>query len=98
MTRIRFDGSWAHPPLSRSGATPRGEVQRIPLAPSSPVAKSKTKRLCLRIMELLMKVSIFGLAVAAATLSTVAIAAKVSPLGAAPPSGSGLPTGQCIRS
>ena len=45
-----------------------------------------------------MKVSIFALAATAATLSTVAIAAKVSPLGDAPARGTGLPTGQCIRS
>ena len=44
MTRIRFDGSWAHPPLSRLSAAPRGELQGIPLDASSPVSKWKTKR------------------------------------------------------
>jgi hypothetical protein len=39
-------------------------------------------------------------AAAASTLamSTSAVADRPSPLGAAPPSGTGLPTGQCIRS
>ena len=45
-----------------------------------------------------MKVSIIALAATVATLSTVAIAAKVSPLGDAPARGTGLPAGQCIRS
>lgn len=45
-----------------------------------------------------MKHSIIVLAAAAVTLSTAAIAAKVSPLGPPPPKGTGLPTGQCIRS
>ena len=38
-----------------------------------------------------MKVSIIALAATVATLSTVAIAAKVSPLGDAPARGTGLP-------
>ena len=45
-----------------------------------------------------MKLTIIALAATAATLSTAAIAAKVSPLGAAPPRGTGLPAGQCFRS
>ena len=45
-----------------------------------------------------MKLAILALAVATATLSTAAIAAKVSPLGEAPPRGTGLATGQCFRS
>ena len=45
-----------------------------------------------------MKVSIIALAATVATLSTVAIAAKVSPLGDAPARGTGLPVGQCLRS
>ena len=45
-----------------------------------------------------MKLTVIALAATVATLSTVAIAAKVSPLGDAPPRGTGLPTGQCIRS
>lgn len=46
-----------------------------------------------------MKLAIIALAVSTAALSTAAIAAKPSPLTTpAPASGSGLPTGQCIRS
>ena len=46
-----------------------------------------------------MKPAIIALAVfGAAAVSTVALAAKESPLGPPPPAGTGLPTGQCIRS
>ena len=45
-----------------------------------------------------MKISIIALTATVATLSTVAIAAKVSPRGDAPARGTGLPAGQCIRS
>jgi hypothetical protein len=45
-----------------------------------------------------MKLAIIILAASAAALSTLATAATPSPLTAPPPSGTGLPTGQCIRS
>jgi len=45
-----------------------------------------------------MKQAIIILAAAAAAVGTVAVAAKPSPLGPPPPSKTGLPTGQCIRS
>jgi hypothetical protein len=46
-----------------------------------------------------MKLAILTLAAGAAALSTLAIAAAPpSPLSPAPPRGTGLPTGQCIRS
>jgi hypothetical protein len=41
---------------------------------------------------------IIALAAGAAAVGSVAIAAKPSPLSAPPASGTGLPTGQCIRS
>ena len=45
-----------------------------------------------------MKPAIITLAALAAATATVALAARPSPLPPAPPSGTGLPTGQCIRS
>jgi len=46
-----------------------------------------------------MKLAIIALAVfGTAAVSTVALAAKESPLGPPPATGTGLPTGQCIRS
>ncbi len=45
-----------------------------------------------------MKRAILVLAAATAAISTLAVADKVSPLSPTPPSGAGLPTGQCIRS
>ena len=46
-----------------------------------------------------MKRAILVLAAATAAVSTLAVAEKISPLTSpAPPSGAGLPTGQCIRS
>ena len=49
-----------------------------------------------------MRLAIITLAATAAAVSTAviatgALAAKVSPLGPAPPPGTGLPSGQCIR-
>ncbi len=45
-----------------------------------------------------MKLAVVALALSAATLATAASAAKPSPLTPPPPSGTGLPSGQCIRS
>lgn len=45
-----------------------------------------------------MRLAIITLAVATAAVSTFAIAANESPLGPAPPRGTGLPKGQCIYS
>lgn len=46
-----------------------------------------------------MKLAIIALAASAAALATAAIAAKPSPLATpSPPSGTGLPAGQCFRS
>jgi hypothetical protein len=45
-----------------------------------------------------MRLAIMTLALSAAAVSTVAIAARTSPLTPPPPAGAGLPTGQCIRS
>lgn len=45
-----------------------------------------------------MKLAVVALALSAATLATAASAAKPSPLTPPPPSGTGLPPGQCIRS
>jgi len=46
-----------------------------------------------------MKPAIIALAVlGTAAVATAALAAKESPLGPAPPAGTGLPKGQCIRS
>lgn len=45
-----------------------------------------------------MRFVVIALAAGAAALSSAALAAKPSPLGPAPASGTGLPAGQCIRS
>jgi len=45
-----------------------------------------------------MRLALIALAAAAAAAGTVAIAAKTSPLAPPPPPGTGLPTGECIRS
>lgn len=45
-----------------------------------------------------MRLVIIALAAGAAAIGSAAIAAKPSPLGPAPASGSGLPSGQCFRS